>query len=57
MRPVLEYARIEELRKRREFAEQKFREQQAAQHAGKSERSDALRPETLDRIERELHLF
>jgi hypothetical protein len=55
MRPVMEWARLEEKRKERELAEQKYREQKAGSE--KTQGGDALRPETLARIERELKLL
>lgn len=59
MKPVLEWERLEERRKSRELAERKYQDQQEAERQ-KDTRSDeerALTPETLARIERELHLF
>jgi hypothetical protein len=49
MRPVLEWAKMDEQRKERELAEQKRRDQGAGE--------GGLRPETLERIEREINLF
>ena len=59
MRPVIEWARLEEKRKDRELAEQKRRDQLEAQKAARDKMpgGDALRPETLARIERELKLL
>ena len=63
MKPVLDWARLEEQRKGREFAEHKYEEQAATQEAerekAKSDASgdNALSPETLEKIERELKLF
>ena len=63
MKPVLDWARLEEKRKGREFAEHKYQEQSAAQQAAhekaKNDASgeNALSPETLEKIERELKLF
>ncbi len=61
MRPVIEWARLEEKRKDRELAEQKYRDQAAAQKAEQAKEQsgggEALRPTTLEKIERELHLF
>jgi hypothetical protein len=61
MKPVLDWARLEEKRKEREFAEQRYRDQAAAQEANrereKKEDESALTPETLEKIERELKLF
>jgi hypothetical protein len=56
MKPVLDWERFEAARKQRERAEEKEREtQQAARNREAGE--DALRPETLEQIERELSLF
>jgi hypothetical protein len=59
MKPVMEWARLEENRKRREWAEQKHRAEVAARQAATTERAapKVLTPETLERIERELNLF
>jgi hypothetical protein len=63
IKPVLDWARLEEKRKEREFAEQRYRAQAAAQEASREkEKKDAdgenaLTPETLEKIERELKLF
>jgi hypothetical protein len=61
MKPVIDWARLEEKQKDRELAEQKYKDQVAAQKAAKEKdpcgRGAALSPETLERIERELHLF
>ena len=58
MRPVMEWARLEEKRKLRELAEQKYRDETAVQKAKEQRGADSvLRPETLKRIERELNLF
>lgn len=59
MRPVMEWARLEEKRKQRELAEQKHRDELAARQEAKaaSVAPKVLTPETLERIERELHLF
>lgn len=59
MRPVLEWARLEEKRKQRLLAEQKYHDELAerrAAHIAQTPRK-ALTPETLEKIERELHLF
>jgi hypothetical protein len=58
MRPVMEWARLEEKRKVRELAEQKYRDEAAAQKA-KEERGpgSSLTPETLEKIEHALNLF
>src|ERR1043166_284944 len=55
MRPVMEWARLQEKRKERELAEEKYRAQAEAQKAAKSE--GGLSPETLEKIERELRLM
>ena len=61
MKPLLDWARLEESRKERELAEKKYRDQLEAQQAGKQEEQrdpdQPLRPATLEKIERELHLF
>ncbi len=61
MKPVMDWARLEEKRKDRELAWQKYRDQLAAQQAAKAkenrEPAGALRPETLEKIEHELNLF
>ncbi len=61
MRPVMEWARLQEKQKQRELAEQKYRDELAAQKAVRdkelSGETDALTPETVAKIERELHLF
>jgi hypothetical protein len=59
MRPVLEWARLEEKRKERELAEQKYRDQveQAAREKEGAGAAGALTTETLAKIERELNLF
>ena len=61
MKPLIDWARLEETRKYRELAEQKYRDAVASQHAAKAKEErgpdQALRPETLERIERELKLF
>jgi hypothetical protein len=56
MKPVLDWERFENARRARERAEEKEREtQQAARNREAGE--DALRPETLEQIERELSLL
>jgi hypothetical protein len=56
MKPVLDWERFEDARNERERAEKKDREtQQAARNREAGE--DALRPETLEQIERELSLL
>jgi hypothetical protein len=63
MRPVMEYARIEEVRRQRELAEQKYRDQAAAEQAARAqeqraaEGGDTLTPETVEKIEHELKLL
>lgn len=59
MKPVIDWERLEEKRKDREFAEQKHRDhvaQAAAEKAGPASEK-ALTPETLKKIEHELKLF
>jgi len=56
MKPVLDWERFEDARRQRQRAEEKEREtQQAARNREAGE--DALRPETLEQIERELSLL
>jgi len=56
MKPVLDWARFEDAREERKRGEDKEREaQQAARNREAGE--DALRPETLEQIERELSLL
>ena len=63
MRPVMEWARLEEKRRERELAEQKYRDQVEAQEAAAEREKRAaneeggLSPETLEKIERELRLM
>jgi hypothetical protein len=61
MKPVLDYARLEELRRTRELAERKYADRCAAEEAARQREcqrgAGGLRPETVDRIERELNLF
>ncbi len=60
MKPVMDWARLEEQQKEREFAEQKHREQRAdvqAGRGGESRAGAALSPETLQKIEAELKLL
>ncbi len=61
MKPVLEWARLQEKEKQRELAEQKYRDQVEAQKAARdkelSGEGNALTPGTVAKIERELHLF
>ena len=63
MKPVMDWARLEEKRKDRELAEQKYRDEVEAQKS-EAEREDreankegGLSPETLEKIERELKLM
>ena len=58
MRPVLEWARLEEKRKERELGEQKYRDQVEKAAREKCDgAAGALTPETLAKIERELKLL
>ena len=61
IKPVMDWERLEEKRKDRELEQQKYRDQQAAREAALRKenqgRDGALQPETLEKIERELHLF
>ncbi len=63
MRPVMEWARLQEKRKERELSEQKYRDQVEAQKAALEREQAAanaeggLSPETLEKIERELRLM
>lgn len=59
MKPLLEWARLEEKRKQRELAEQKYRDEVAARQAVGADHAapKVLTPETLEKIERELSLF
>jgi len=63
MRPVMEWARLQEKRKTRELAEEKHRAQVEAEKAAKERELEAanseggLSPETLEKIERELRLM
>jgi hypothetical protein len=58
MKPVMDWAALQERRKQRELAEQKYRDQVEAE---KKENGDgtggALQPETMEQIERELSLL
>jgi hypothetical protein len=56
LKPVLDWERFEDARKEREQAEQKERESQTAARSREAG-EDALRPETLEQIERELSLL
>jgi hypothetical protein len=61
MKPLLDWARLEEKRREIALAEQKHRDQMEAQRAEREkasgDASKALSTETLEKIERELHLF
>ena len=63
MRPVMDWARLQEKRKDRELAEQKHRDQVEAQNAASARELETakseggLSPETLEKIERELKLM
>jgi hypothetical protein len=61
MKPLMDWARLEEKRKEVALAEQKHRDQMEAQRAEREkasgDASKALSTETLQKIERELHLF
>ena len=57
MKPLMEWGRLEERRKQRELAEQKYRDELAAQQAAARKRAEALTLETLERINHEIELF
>jgi hypothetical protein len=59
MRPILEWARLEEKRRQREWNEQRYRDESAARQAAATAKTapKVLTPATLERIERELNLF
>lgn len=59
MKPLMEWARLEEQRKTRELAERKYQDEVAAQEAAKGQEGPgtALKTETLEKIEHELKLF
>ena len=61
MKSVMDYAQLEEKRRQRELAEQKYRDQVEAQKAARAKEDQpgggALTPETLGKIERELNLL
>ncbi len=61
MKPVMDWARLQEQQKDREFAERKYREQLEAEkaeaHSPKNPAEAALTPETLEKIEFELKLL
>ena len=56
MKPVLDWARFEDARKERERGEEQEREARLAARSREAG-EDALRPETLEQIERELSLL
>lgn len=56
MKPVLDWERFEDARKERERADEKERQTQEAARSREAG-EDALRPETLEQIERELSLL
>ena len=63
MKPVMDWARLQEQRRERELAERKYRDQVEAQKAALEREVNAaksgggLSPETLEKIERELNLM
>lgn len=59
MKPVMDWARLQESRKEREFAEQKYRDQVEAEQREENKRPEdsALSPKTLENIEFELKLL
>ena len=61
MKSVMDYAQLEEKRRQRDLAEQKYRDQVEAQKAARAREGQAgggtLTPETLGKIERELNLL
>lgn len=59
MKPVMDWARLQEQRQQRELAEKKYRDQVEARTAtaARGSKDGALRPETLEKIERELNLL
>ncbi len=61
MKPIMDWAQLQEKRRQRELAEQKYRDQVEAQKAARAREEQpgggALSPETLGKIERELNLF
>ena len=57
-KPVMDWVALQEKQKQHALAEQKYRDQAEAAKAEKSnEDRGALRPETLEQIERELSLL
>jgi len=61
MKPLMDWALLQEKRRQRELAEQKYRDQVEAQKAARAREEQpgggALTPETLGKIERELNLL
>jgi hypothetical protein len=57
MKPVMDWARLQEQSKEREFAEQKYRDQAKKAEALEHKEDAALSPETLEKIEFELRLL
>jgi hypothetical protein len=63
MKPVMEWARLQEKRRERELAEQKYRDQAEAQKASQAKEQQArsgeaaLTSETIEKIQRELKLM
>ena len=63
MKPVMDWARLEEKQRLRRFAEKKYRNQVAAQKAAiereirAAKATGGISPETLERVERELRLL
>lgn len=63
MKPVLDWARLQEKRRERELAEQKYRDQVEVQkadrdqHARAESGADGLTPETVEKIQNELRLL
>jgi hypothetical protein len=63
MKPVLDWARLQEKRKERELAEQKYRDKVEAQKAARDQRTraesgaDGLSPQTVEKIHNELSLL
>lgn len=57
LRPVMEWARLDEKRREREWMQQKAAARQKKQTGGTTGTEPALSPGTLEKIERELRLF
>ncbi len=59
MKPVIDWAQLQEQRRKRELAEQKYRDEAEARRAALAHAAEGggLRPETLKRIEHELKLL